>query len=29
MIKDLIAGTLAGIANCLSGHPIDTIKVRM
>jgi len=29
MIKDLTAGTLAGIGNCLSGHPIDTIKVRM
>ena len=28
-IKDSIDGTLAGIANCLSGHPIDTIKVRM
>jgi hypothetical protein len=29
MIKDFMAGTLGGIANCLSGHSFDTVKVRM
>lgn len=27
--EDLIAGTCAGIAICLVGHPFDTVKVRM
>lgn len=27
--KSLICGTFAGIANCISGFPLDTIKVRM
>lgn len=29
VLKDLAAGSLAGVANVLSGHPFDTIKVRM
>jgi len=28
-IKDIAAGSVGGIAQCLSGHPLDTIKVRM
>jgi len=27
--KDIAAGSLAGIAQCLSGHPLDTVKVRL
>ena len=27
--KDLLAGSLAGVANVVSGHPLDTVKVRM
>ncbi|MES1911344.1 MAG: hypothetical protein MHM6MM_003789 [Cercozoa sp. M6MM] len=27
--KDLAAGTIAGVAICLVGHPFDTIKVRV
>lgn len=27
--RDLVAGTIGGFAICLSGHPFDTIKVRM
>ena len=27
--KDLICGSFAGIFLCLSGHPLDSIKVRM
>ncbi|KAM3134457.1 hypothetical protein pb186bvf_013423 [Paramecium bursaria] len=26
---DLIAGSISGMCNCLSSHPLDTIKVRM
>ena len=26
-IKDSICGTIAGIANCVNGHPFDTIKI--
>lgn len=29
VLKDLAAGSMAGVANVLSGHPFDTIKVRM
>lgn len=29
ILKDLAAGSLAGVANVISGHPFDTIKVRM
>jgi solute carrier family 25 carnitine/acylcarnitine transporter 20/29 len=29
ILKDLAAGSIAGVANVLSGHPFDTIKVRM
>ncbi|EGR27872.1 mitochondrial carrier protein, putative [Ichthyophthirius multifiliis] len=29
IIKDLTAGSVAGLAICLSGHPFDTIKVRL
>jgi solute carrier family 25 carnitine/acylcarnitine transporter 20/29 len=29
VIRDLVAGTAGGFAICLSGHPFDTIKVRM
>jgi solute carrier family 25 carnitine/acylcarnitine transporter 20/29 len=29
VLKDLAAGSLAGVANVASGHPLDTIKVRM
>jgi len=28
-VKDIIAGSLGGVAQCLSGHPLDTIKVRL
>jgi len=28
-LKDLISGTAGGIAQVLSGHPLDTIKVRL
>lgn len=28
-LKDLICGSFAGLANVLSGHPFDSIKVRM
>jgi len=27
--KDILAGSAAGIAQCLSGHPLDTVKVRL
>jgi hypothetical protein len=27
--NDLICGSVAGVANCLSGFVLDTIKVRM
>ncbi|CAD8053128.1 unnamed protein product [Paramecium sonneborni] len=26
---DLAAGSISGIANCISSHPLDTVKVRM
>jgi len=29
VLKDLTAGSVAGLAICLSGHPFDTLKVRM
>ena len=29
IIKDLTAGSIAGLAICLSGHPFDTLKVRL
>eukprot|EP01101_Sappina_pedata_P001127 TRINITY_DN11235_c0_g1_i1.p1 TRINITY_DN11235_c0_g1~~TRINITY_DN11235_c0_g1_i1.p1 ORF type:complete len:297 (+),score=130.56 TRINITY_DN11235_c0_g1_i1:111-1001(+) len=28
-IKDIVAGTVGGIAVCLVGHPLDTLKVRL
>eukprot|EP01117_Protostelium_nocturnum_P002987 TRINITY_DN13918_c0_g1_i1.p1 TRINITY_DN13918_c0_g1~~TRINITY_DN13918_c0_g1_i1.p1 ORF type:complete len:299 (-),score=120.64 TRINITY_DN13918_c0_g1_i1:57-953(-) len=28
-LKDIIAGSVGGIAQCLVGHPLDTIKVRL
>jgi len=28
-VKDILAGSAGGIAQCLSGHPLDTVKVRM
>eukprot|EP01114_Cavostelium_apophysatum_P008890 TRINITY_DN2184_c0_g1_i1.p1 TRINITY_DN2184_c0_g1~~TRINITY_DN2184_c0_g1_i1.p1 ORF type:complete len:295 (+),score=42.26 TRINITY_DN2184_c0_g1_i1:158-1042(+) len=28
-IKDIFAGTVAGIGQCFVGHPLDTIKVRL
>lgn len=28
-IKDFIAGSVGGVAQCLSGHPLDTLKVRL
>mmetsp|Transcript_15150 Transcript_15150/g.21145 ORF Transcript_15150/g.21145 Transcript_15150/m.21145 type:complete len:299 (+) Transcript_15150:86-982(+) len=28
-IKDILAGSAGGVAQCLSGHPLDTIKVRL
>lgn len=28
-IKDLAAGSVAGLAICLTGHPFDTLKVRL
>jgi len=28
-LKDIFAGSAAGVAQCLSGHPLDTVKVRM
>jgi len=27
--KNIIAGTVAGVAVCLVGHPFDTLKVRL
>jgi solute carrier family 25 carnitine/acylcarnitine transporter 20/29 len=27
--KNLVAGTTAGLAGCLVGHPFDTLKVRL
>jgi len=27
--KNILAGTVAGIAVCLVGHPFDTVKVRL
>jgi len=27
--KNVVAGTVAGIAVCLVGHPFDTLKVRL
>ena len=27
--KDMFAGTISGIGNCLSGYVFDTVKVRM
>jgi solute carrier family 25 carnitine/acylcarnitine transporter 20/29 len=27
--KDLLAGSVAGVANVISGHPLDTFKIRM
>lgn len=29
IMRDLFAGTISGFANLVSGHPFDTIKVRM
>jgi len=28
-MKDILAGSAGGIAQCLSGHPLDTVKVRL
>jgi len=28
-VKDIVAGSAGGIAQCLSGHPLDTVKVRL
>ena len=28
-VKDFMAGTVAGVAECVVGHPLDTIKTRM
>jgi len=28
-IKDIASGTMGGVAQVLSGHPLDTIKVRL
>jgi len=28
-IKDLTAGSVGGVLQCLSGHPLDTVKVRL
>eukprot|EP00611_Tribonema_gayanum_P019248 TRINITY_DN3290_c0_g1_i1.p1 TRINITY_DN3290_c0_g1~~TRINITY_DN3290_c0_g1_i1.p1 ORF type:complete len:158 (+),score=27.36 TRINITY_DN3290_c0_g1_i1:57-530(+) len=28
-IKDILSGTVAGIAQVVAGHPLDTIKVRL
>jgi hypothetical protein len=28
-LKDLFCGSLAGVAICVSGHPFDTLKVRL
>ena len=27
--KDLICGSFAGVMVCLTGHPMDSVKVRM
>lgn len=27
--RDMVCGTLSGVANCLSGYIFDTLKVRM
>ncbi|KAL4501441.1 hypothetical protein ABPG72_021248 [Tetrahymena utriculariae] len=29
ILKDLTAGSIAGLAICLTGHPFDTLKVRL
>jgi len=29
ILKDLAAGSISGIVNVISGHPMDTVKVRM
>ena len=28
-VRDILAGTLSGVAQIISGHPIDTVKVRL
>jgi len=28
-LKDILAGSAGGIAQCLTGHPLDTVKVRL
>lgn len=28
-VKDIVAGSIGGIGQCVSGHPLDTIKVRL
>jgi len=28
-LKDILAGSAGGIAQCISGHPLDTVKVRL
>jgi len=28
-VKDVVAGCFGGVAQCLTGHPLDTIKVRL
>jgi hypothetical protein len=28
-LRDLVAGTAGGVAQTLSGHPLDTLKVRL
>ena len=28
-LQDLFCGSIAGVANCISGYPFDSIKVRM
>lgn len=27
--KDIVAGSLGGMAQCITGHPLDTVKVRL
>ena len=27
--KDLLCASFAGVLNCLTGHPLDSVKVRM
>lgn len=29
MIRDLLCGTISGVANCLSGYIFDTLKVKI